>query len=308
VLYEKVILGAGISGILTSYFNPEAVLIDKQPFGQLSPKFDLGPRHVHYSKEIIKILKQEKIKYTIENIKIGYIKNNKSVKIKNIDLNEYFLKSRGEELSTKQSVLNSSKERFKAIVFNQKSFFKKILKNKKIIQNNIKEIKIKNNLFIITLDNKEKIETKEIISCIPFDILLKCLGVEKEIIKKFKKKEILFLTVNKSPINFKDKNFFYIIDNSYKFHRITKTSQKKYCMEFLLENNSFLDIIKENLFFNIKNIIILNSQIVETQETKRIIKNFKEKYPIKLIGRYAEWDRDLKINNIIEKIIKERIK
>ena len=71
---NKYIIGAGLNGLIASYYLKDYYLIDKKENigGQFVSKFPLGPHFIHYNKKFEKLLKELKIKYTIKVAKTAY--------------------------------------------------------------------------------------------------------------------------------------------------------------------------------------------------------------------------------------------
>ena len=124
--YKEIILGGGISGLILSYFHPDAFVITRD-FGGLVAQSQFNPFMLHYSLSTQQFLNAMKISYHIKLGRFAYYWENDFHSFIPEDLyKEYFKKSRGIEATEIPSYRERSKTTFIYFVLNEKLFIEKL--------------------------------------------------------------------------------------------------------------------------------------------------------------------------------------
>ena len=286
----KYILGAGISGLIFGFYNPSYTIISDNLGGKLSNSFMKNTILLHSTPEtkqllldlgfevkekthIIKYYKDDSITQDISvSDKIQFIKkklNDSSIEIKDITLstNDYYISILDVDLS---KVIEKLKEK------------------NTIIEDKI--IRITNDEIIT---ERTKYKYSDIVSTINgkvFESL--CYNTNS---LSLKNKSITLVLCDKLPIELEGINFdlCYFIDDKYKFTRINKRGT-----EYLYE---FSECISEE---DVKKYLPVDSNVLQYHvDNNGIIITNKNNIPprnIKFLGRFAQWDHTIKIQDVIK--------
>ena len=283
------ILGAGINGLIVSHYLPDYKIIGLTTC-QESNDFPLGPRYIHYSKDVEEFLKNLNLDITTEKVKIGY--SSKGI----IDgtateqfRKDYFYKTRGKGKPFESSMSND-KNTIKVFKIKPDELYKVLLNN---LQNRIiKEKIIAIDRFKLIIETEQQTyEANKLISTLPAPIFFRLTG-EHTIAECFKTKPKIFFLV-KSNFDFEGYDYIYFSDEEEIMTRATKFEDKM-IIEIANEEDCKKIEQKEDI---IKKVILPNAQIINKV-------NFGNMYPIICIGRFACWNHSKKINEVVEDIKK----
>jgi len=288
---NKLILGGGVAGLLTAFYNPDYKIIDFNPLGQLSARFNLGPRVFKEDDYVRSFLNKLNINFYSDTIKVGYTSNG----VDDIPLTEEFKRlysmiTRGTH-KFESSFLSSGQDCFKYFTDGDDYFYTKVfskLLNKvvdRVIYESIISIDLKNK--IVKTDRNEY-EYSDCISTINLNKFCDYAGIE--------------------GINFGMKNKHFAIcsyDNNIdlllrlKFNYMYSSSgwytRKTYYSDYVVYE------LVSDFGRNIK--YIEGNKIYETFFNKKmqILKNvdIQDIAGVKMVGRYAQWNHSIKSNEII---------
>jgi len=308
---QTYIIGGGITGLLAAYYL-KLPLISKNIGGQLSHKYSLGPRLLHFLEPNIILLKDLNYnggKLDIKRHRIGYFMTGVILDDVNDECRRmYYCKSRdlNYSFSVPNSVMSDNQSIICAINVDFNELINKLYNNIKSlhIQHNVKSIDPVNR--ILVLDNNETLKYDKLIVTIPFNVFLRIFD-NGSFYNLFSLKYIgIKYVIGESVVVnefFGNYSYLYFIDDEQLFHRITKIKDNLFCIDFV-DKYSDEEIIKEceNHDINVKDIIhIKNAQILSLSETDKIRRNTLFKDCV-FIGRYAEWEHGIKIQDTLTKI------
>lgn len=284
----KYVLGAGISGLIWQFYNPEMILVGEEIGGQLKSEFSLGPRYLEvdkYSEKLLDDLKMKKIK---RKIKVGYHYNGEVHDCISENLMKtYYKKSRGKENTKDEIFLNNKQKNFEVFEIDFAKVITKLKDNGGSHKDkNVNRIRVKDQK--ISIGRKDFL-FKKLVSTIPKNIFYKLCNIEKE----FYFKPVTFALLN---VKIKEGyDFVYYPEKDIPFYRMSETDKGYVVAEILGEHNIIeLTEMFGNELLDFK--ILPNSQIEK--------ENFKEDFAnVTFSGRYGNWDRTYKINKVIKEAI-----
>ena len=293
---KTVIIGAGLAGIMAAYFKSNAgeldnvIVLDKNPLGQLQGEFILGPRVLKLDFKLKMFLDAINMPYDIVDNVVGYLDEHLFETTLNDEFKKkYSLITRGTEVVEK-SFLSSGEDVFKVADNNNGTLYYDIVK---YMYDKIKHLIIHENLFIIDTKNKivnNKYKYDEVISTIHLKQLLYLLNCEHAYDIKIANKNFVIAEYDSLfDIAYKEK-YAYMYSINKLFSR--KTYQKKYiCYE---TNEPFYGKEIDS------NRVIKTFNNLPVQICKSL--NLEEIRGIKLLGRYAQINHSIKINELLNKL------
>jgi hypothetical protein len=171
-----------------------------------------------------------------------------------------------------------------------------IKRNYPPIMGEILKIDIRQKLLSIKNPSSSKIEILKydnLISTLPAPLFYKLSGIKP--LEDFKYASKIFVMTTKRNIDIGDYDYVYFPEKRYGFHRITKIGNERMCIEYTLINpNNENDRISHWCKLSYKTSSIKIGQIISGS-----IEKFDN---IEFLGRYAEWNHDVKINDVIQKM------
>ncbi len=295
--YDNIILGSGIAGLIIFYYLAEDakttnIILTNDIGGQISSKFPLGPRYLHYNKDTEILLKRLGFDVKTKEIFIGYktgseIRNYPTEEFKEL----YCIKSRNTKNIESSFLSGGGKSNFTAFTTSQtalgKSLVNRCLKIAEKSKNNSISIENVINISFKKINTDKNIYySNNIISTIPLNSLLKIMSNSSMSINISAKPEsISFFLVDdreKSP-------FDYIYSVSDIWHRKTYIPELK---KWVYETRNEKEFEKECKYD------IIDKKTLNTQITNSL--NLKEIANIKLVGRYAQMNHSIKTEDVIK--------
>ncbi len=297
---SKYIIGGGISGLIASIYNENHTIITENIGGQFGTS-GLGPRILEVNQNSLNFINDLGIKdYKIKSAKIGYKINGILVdNISNQMRLQYYLKSRKIKNCDKvpDSIMSDGKNIIDYYDLNWKEVLQKAKENSNIIDNSkITSIDTKNkiiNYLNISDRKKYSVEYEELISTIPAPVFYKLSNLKPKLDFRYSKK--YFIVVNSKNIEMGNYDYVYFPETKYDFHRITKINENRASIEYTTNNLSlsmgnFICKIAINIF-SIPIGQIISGEVNEIEG-------------VKFLGRFAEWNHSVKIDDVVEKIRK----
>lgn len=277
---KNIILGAGISGLIFSFFNPDFKILTKDVGGQNKNPLPMGVRLLHKNKWNKRLLKKLGIKAKVKTAKIGYwvdcgVENKASRRFRHI----YWQVSRQGRGKPNESYLSGGKDKLKYYDVNMGEIIKKL---HEACENRIEFI------------GKRKFDLTKydlIINTIPANVFFKIAGIKHNF--EFLPKTFVYaknFTPQIIPISLEKYSYVYCAMLGSQLTRISRT-KNVFCLEYA-------GILKNKVWQEIERMVLSVGQII-TQ---------KPPYPDNVIpiGRYAEWNDDLLIQDVVKKAIKWR--
>jgi hypothetical protein len=294
----NIIIGAGISGLIWSYYYKDYCILSDQIGGQMNSHFDLGPRYLHNKSEAVtKFLDSLQIPIKIRTIRVGYIDDNGWVE--NPDLNfrqQYFMKSRGVKTLSgfDPTVLNTNISEFSVCDIDFRELINKLFEQvtQRLYSGRIEKIDLEEQL--IVCDTGLKLKYDNLVSTIPLNIFCRVSGIKLNL-------EYTSMAYCLLSDNFFDlKQFDFVYDNrtTTSFHRMTKCKQGIVCDFLENKKQEFINSNLEHFALPVEQSIrvLKNSQIISFDKDFCI----SDKPNIKFIGRYGSWARHWKTETVIE--------
>jgi len=302
VMSKNYVLGGGVAGIIHSYISGNKI-IDPNPLGQLGKSHILGPRLIQKT-EATKIFLENLIENGIissfkkRNSKIGFCCDGiVSDEFDENFLTRYVQATRG-SCELENSFMSARKNNIDHYVvdymptgYSYKYLLEKIynyisLKNPPILSQVMKiDLESKE----IFLDNGVILNYDSLVSTVPIKVLIFLLGIYEEM--KFEKLNKNFAIVDYNSTNdFLSSKYHYIYNVDFDKVYTRKTFYSDYVVYETPEPVSIDDMIE-------------GSKVVKTYNSLpiQIMKSHSfEKYAgIPLLGRYAQWNHKVKIEDII---------
>lgn len=291
---NKIIIGGGISGLIAAYYNDDYLIISKDIGGQMANGY-LGPRILEESKSSKQFLKDLGYPLIRKTANIGYqINNNIYPETDDNERMKYYKKSRCLKNTddVPSSIMSSGKNHINYFEVEWDKIIQKMLLKigNRIINHNVISIEEDNKKII--LDDSSFVVYENIISTIPAPIFYKIINEDNDNNFKYIPKLFIIVSTMKFPFFCNLYDYIYYITN-FKFHRITKIG-KYLAVEYTTEED--LDNILSEWEFELEASFKLKyGQIVSGS-----VDDFEN---IEFLGRYAEWNHKIKINDVLDRFI-----
>lgn len=299
------VIGGGMAGLVFATLNPSFKIIDMNPLGQFQGMYQLGPRILQYSSLLNKFI----IDHTpegsggplISEAKVGYILGDGvSTDTMTAGFSEKYSKIAHGSNKGESSFLSGGKNKIRHITFLKHGEESYVWLLKQLLEqidkeNRIKYVKVD---FIdtkakeIALGNGDVYIYDNLVSTIPLPIFQK-LVVNKNIELDLETKKKHFYVTNYSEENQKLQelyNYMYSVNGVY----TRKTFYGDYIVYETTETHPYYEIDECDIIERYENLPI---QIVESYEVEEID-------GIHMLGRYAEWNHNVKINEVITRSYK----
>jgi hypothetical protein len=287
---KKYLLGAGMSALVFAYYNPGYRIISPEVGGKLSQSFMKNTIYLHESPEAIEFLNEVGIPFTKRTHTIKYCKGGVIQReIYMLDKIAFIKKKMNDvNFEVKDSTLSTRDYYQSVLQFDWQELIKKLSEKIEIISEEVIRITDKE---IIT--NKTSYEYDEIVSTIPAPVFWKLYHQSKNL--EFKSLPVTFALADSVPGILVGTPFdlLFFIDNKYKFNKIN-CLDGQYLYEFSGELTQ--DEVKACLP---KGTTISGYYV----DKEGIIITNKDNTPpmnIRFLGRLAEYDHSVKINDIIK--------
>ena len=269
---DDYVIGGGISGLLASFYL-DIPVIEKGETKIPSPFFLWDTRE---TRELI-----EKLELPVKprTIKIGHFYQGKFVSPTEQIQKIYSVKM------GKESSMSEGKTELKILDFNVSEFIAKLKENVQIINDEIVAIKMKK-----IIGKKDVYLRDKLISTIPLPELLNILNIKSNL----EYSPIIFITAQtyEECIWNNEYDYIYLLDEDIPFYRMTK-KEKPVCV---LE--SLVPVLYSRQF----EISTLKIKILKYGKILGGTVPDLFDYKIKLLGRFGEWNSDIRTHDIIKKI------
>lgn len=304
----NIVLGGGITGLITGYYKQGYMVITDQIGGQMASYFDLGPRYLHKTEKVVKFLKSLSIPINLKTIKVGYVDD--SGWVENPDLafrQSYFMKSRGQKsiIGFDNTVLNTNIKEFSVCDISFRDLIRRLYDSmhSRIYIASIEKIDLVDRLIKFNQQNIE-ITTKfhNLISTIPLNVFFRLSNLKDHLKVDLKSTSMSYCLMTNDFFDIKDYDYVYDNRTTTWFHRMTKCSKGIVCDVldqnkdlFIKQNSNYLALPQDKAITTVK-----NSQIISLDKDFSI-----DDDSIKFYGRYGAWNRRWKTETIIEEVINE---
>jgi hypothetical protein len=298
---SKYIIGGGIAGLISAFYNKDYKIITDKIGGQMAMN-NAGPRILEVNKYSDILLKDLGLNdCDIKTATIGYRINNKFVNEINEDTRkQYYMKSRClKDVSTvPSSIMSDGKNTIKYYDIEWDCILNKLTEAifDNIIIGKVNIIDTNNNILLVNTDLKNPdiayFEYDKIISTIPAPIFFRISNLNPLMELKYAKK--VFIILSNDYMNIDNYDYVYYPEDKYEFHRATRLKNGRIALEYTTEHSYRSVLNKWNLFSNSYSHIPIGQIISGKVQT---IEN------VEFIGRYACWNHDIKTDDIVKKFI-----
>jgi len=294
------IFGSGISALIAKYYNPSYVVItpDEEIGGQIKKhKNLLMTFHIHNHPLTKALLDELKIVYKEKRLRIYYVYNDKILESLDNKQRLNFIKNKMSEwnydnnsVDFKDLNLSTTSNYLDILECDINELIKK-LQPKEYIKGSIKLVN-NNRKFFVYQDENKKLVTKnydKIINTIPANLFFPMLYNYKNNYHFNYLPATFCLSSNKSSF-MEDESMYYFYDSNLPYNRC-----QPYAGGYVYEATGIVD--EKVLSKYIENITAVENRYVGVIRNENV-DDFKH---IKFLGRLAQWDSSIKIQNVIEK-------
>ena len=322
---KNYILGGGPAGLVAAYFLKDHKVIDKNPLGQLNTPFVPGPRLLQYTPDMLKLIKsviqesglEKSIKPIIVTAIIGYEQDGQYATKPTVDFKEKYTKLTRDKDRKEDSYLSEGKTKIRHIVFKDLKedsyvfFFKKLKElledRNQIIKASVIEIKKIEGQYTIIYEGENAkgviTQCNNLISTLNLKILQKLYPNLVSRMSKAIPNFNLDITTksfykcaynNEADITLRSKfDYIYSISGLY--------TRKTYFPEYIVYESTrmILDSLREHKIEG-------NEVKMKVEDLPIQIKNsmkLDQFEGIKFLGRYAEWNHKIKLNEVVESLV-----
>jgi protoporphyrinogen oxidase len=298
---KNVVLGAGVAGLVTAFYNDDYQVISNNILGELNSKFQLGPRLLQINDATLSLIKNilPSSTQTIKCSRIGYEYLNKEVQDYATEefKKKYSKLTRGKS-TYESSYLSDSQNKIYHYSINEsdnsyKLLFSTIVEQIKdrILLDDIVNINLKTH--IIILKNNSQIEFDKLVSTIPAPVFFRLCN--EEIKCDFSTTSKNFYVCELLNQNDKElsKKYSYLYSVGKKYSRKTYIGNQ-IVYEFIRESTNSKQIDSNKIIDSILNIPIQINSSCHLSTYKDILFN----------GRYAQWSHKVKLQEVIDRAIK----
>jgi len=283
---NNLIIGGGITGLIIAFYTGKTI-ISKNVGGQLS-SWSLGPRFLHNNKHTIDLLKKLNVAFKKKTLNIGFY-DERFVDFSEDFRQKYYQKTRKTETKYIKSSMSSGKSKLNILEIDFKELIDKLVENVTIIKKDVKAIDCMAKT--LTLDTGELTAYNSLIVTIPITTFQELSKIKFGDFKYLPKTFIL----TDSKFDIKDFDYVYFAGNK-PWHRITKLCDKQ-IFEFV--GNDVDSLIKDELN-------ILDMKHLKTGQILNSGIKIKKLEDIEFVGRYAEWNHDRLIHDVIKRFMNEQ--
>jgi len=286
---NRIILGGGISGLICGVLEPSALILT-DTIGGVAKTESIAPFMIHFSEKAMQFLNAIQCPYKLSVCKVGYYYEGKIHDVLPVEFaKEYYIKSRGRMPEPSE---------YEAKKKHEGDFLYLDVRLQELIDCMVGIIEMKRTRIKlcqiegISFDRREVRTNKgkflfynDLISTLPAHIFFSVIN----------RRDIEFLARGKrfeertaSEYDIKNYDYVYFPEQKIKELRITKQSSEKYIHEYTWR--PLVDEKKEGG-------IVSYAYILEPKKIPKV-------KGVKFVGRYAEWNDELLIHNVIERLMK----
>ena len=305
----KFILGGGIAGLLCAFYLKDYTIISDNLGGQNSEDFSLGPRLIKVDEYTTKLLKDLNIQAEKVIYKIGYKEDKKIYSSIPQGFKEKYVQHTRELDNTENSHLSSGESSVECYDFDYQKLVKTLIdKTKTYVIGKVKNIEYDKITFI---DSFFALNYNKLISTLPLPLFYKISDQEHKV-KDFDTFDTTFVLIEsekQDDISMSELyNYIYIVDEP--FHRKTFLKREyKNKIQYILEYKGVLTAteltkIFMNFYYDVELIhdvkqikVIPRCQI---KQSKNILQD--NITGTRFLGRYAQWNHQIKINELLKEI------
>lgn len=301
------IIGGGLAGLITAFYNPQYTIIDPLPTKSLG-KFQRGPEIIWNTVETRQLLNDLNININIKTIKVGFIGELNCILDECTDMMKacYYGKSRCFNIPVLPSErsLSEQKTSIEVIDMSFKTLIEELSRNLIMLPSSVTRINLMTRE--ICLDSNDWRRFKTLISTIPAPIFSELVNGKKLQMQSYTYRwssKIFSLITNLydneiiDDISY-DNNYDIIYDCRFNspFSRFTKIDNNTYVAEFNVDKNKFIEIVDNITSRNIeKNYHFQHyGQITSDRNISDIIDE-----GLYFVGRFAKWKHGIKLQDII---------
>jgi hypothetical protein len=311
---ENLIMGCGPSGLVSLFYLNDFIAVDNNPLGELSQKYQLGPRLLQKNSLVLRfiedVLEKSGSNFIIktESAKIGYQYNEFENDIHDYATEQFkkqYSKITRNKIQYEKSFLSDSKNSIENYVLydgenkiddSYKTVFELVysLVRDRVINSKVVNIQRLDENLLVTFENTESHSFKNIISTIPFPRLLSIFKLSEEKYETTKKNFYICSYDNEHERNI-SKRYSYVYSINKKYTR--KTYLKDYIVYETIKKINSKQIDKNKIIFSVLDLPI---QIKNSS-------NINKFNGMTLIGRYAQWNHAIKLQDVIKKALECKI-
>ena len=304
----NILLGCGIAGLLAHYYMPDTKIMSPDIGGQAIENV-AAPRYLDYAKQTKKLLSDLDVAPQIKKIKLGFYFNNKfySSPSKKIKLAAAMKKmqetgfkntARIKDISfgTGGKTIKYFDISFEAII----NLLARSLKKEDYIKAKAALVSAKNKFVMDREQHKYFFDT--LISTLPAPEFRYIL-YDGYFTADLRYAPVTFITCNKAPAVFRDMREkyqqIYVVDSHLKYSRVTWTADNKAVCEFTgvvskEDARAYLDSDMNITNYFVQRVGLITSKPVN--DTQNIL----------FLGRLAQWNSNIKVEHVIQKILEMR--
>lgn len=290
------VIGGGISGLIFAFYNRDYRVITSDVGGLMKNNL-MGPRLLQVNEWNKRLLDDLNMEANIKTARIGYFYGGKLHDTCSEDMRVmYYMKSRKvSKQEVPESVMSEGKNTIEYYDIDFNELITKLTKHTTLILGTVKRI---TRSHILLFDTHQKLKYNHIVSTIPAPTFYLIYynnskehreNSDKKSQLKFLNKLFIMVDIKYVKDQLGDFDYVYFPESKYPYHRITRVSDTEAVVEFTGIDE------KPKLFPEIAKKYIEIGQIqsgsVETFEN------------IMFLGRYAEWNHKIKIQDVVKKSI-----
>jgi hypothetical protein len=296
-------LGAGISGLIFAYYNPECIIISPEIGGQLRHGVP-NSTVVHDSPETQQLYIDLKLEFIPGKLTLGYYYDGEVHDSCPLEINTKIIQKKMsnwyepvQNFEVRDRILSVPENYIKVIKSDIGKLIDKLSSSVKIINDKIETITPTR-----LIGQNGEYEYDELISTIPANIFWLIYKDDRmaTCVPHLESKPVTFITASVKPEWYNDKYDIIYFAEDFRHTRVSLRGYKKYTFEFtgIMPRDIFEELYKmpiENYFVN------KFGRIHSTTNEPPIDK-------IKFLGRFAECHHEYKIQDVIKFAINNKIK
>lgn len=293
----NIVLGAGLTGLIAGYITGYPVL-GREIGGQLNSPFPLGPRILERTPETEWLLANLGIQSNPKTFKVGYYDHGRLTDDPPVGFRETYYKKTRKDGTVTEDCMSGNKKHIVGWDIAEIKLIDLLKSRVNLIPEIATKIDTKLGNILLS-DGKSCIVYDNCINTIPANIFCRLADIN---LYEFRAHTTIFALVK--PIsNIAMDNpykYIYFAEEEYPFHRLTKLDDRHAVLEFREDRwrkYDGHDIETSIGYFEVLDIIEhANCQIIDDLDLKGL-------WPIKFIGRYAQWKHGVKVEHTIRELV-----